>query len=231
MYAILYRHPDASISEGEKLIKDVYEALVASPKWNETLFLITYDEHGGFFDHVTPPDEGVPPPDEHIAENGYGFNSLGVRIPTIAISPWIEKGTVVSDGYSGEQPTITSQFDSTSILATSNILLGLSNYPASHSNFSDARIVEYDPSSMFVEHVVEPLSDRMAWSNTFAQLTTTRSTPRTDCLTTLPDTYLDPTLQASTSATSRYDICYLMCIYAILMLSVLCTMCMLCVTT
>lgn len=45
---------------GEKLIKKVYEALRASPQWEETLFLITYDEHGGFYDHVAPPDQGVP---------------------------------------------------------------------------------------------------------------------------------------------------------------------------
>jgi phospholipase C len=38
----------------------VYEALRASPQWEETLFLITYDEHGGFYDHVAPPDQGIP---------------------------------------------------------------------------------------------------------------------------------------------------------------------------
>ena len=41
-----WQHPDASVKLGEQLIKDVYEALRASPKWNETLLLITYDEHG-----------------------------------------------------------------------------------------------------------------------------------------------------------------------------------------
>lgn len=45
-----WQHPDASIAEGERLIKSVYEALRASPIWNETLFVITYDEHGGFMD-------------------------------------------------------------------------------------------------------------------------------------------------------------------------------------
>ena len=45
---------------GEKLIKKVYEALRAGPKWEETLFLITYDEHGGFYDHVVPPHRGIP---------------------------------------------------------------------------------------------------------------------------------------------------------------------------
>jgi phospholipase C len=50
-----WQHPDASVLEGEKLIKQVYEAIRSSPVWEETLFIITYDEHGGFYDHVNPP--------------------------------------------------------------------------------------------------------------------------------------------------------------------------------
>jgi phospholipase C len=46
-----WQHPDASVMEGERLIKNVYEALRASPMWSETAFIITYDEHGGFYDH------------------------------------------------------------------------------------------------------------------------------------------------------------------------------------
>ena len=105
------------------MIKEVYEAVRAGPKWNETLLLITYDEHGGFYDHVTPPS--APAPDEYVATNGFAFDRLGVRIPTVAVSPWIPKGTVVHDALPGERPTETSAFDSTSILATANIILGL----------------------------------------------------------------------------------------------------------
>lgn len=46
---------------GERLIKKVYEAIRAGPKWEETLFIITYDEHGGFYDHVAPPAGEQPP--------------------------------------------------------------------------------------------------------------------------------------------------------------------------
>jgi len=53
-----------AIFAGEKLIKKVYEALRAGPKWEETLFLITYDEHGGFYDHVVPPHGGIPGDDQ-----------------------------------------------------------------------------------------------------------------------------------------------------------------------
>ena len=85
-----WQHPDASVLEGERLIKDVYETLRKSPTWKQTLFIITYDEHGGFYDHVTPPYKGVPPPDDNINENGFAFDRLGVRIPTVAVSPRIQ---------------------------------------------------------------------------------------------------------------------------------------------
>lgn len=77
-----------------------------------------------------------------MAPNGYAFDSLGVRIPTIAVSPWIKKGTIVHDAFPGEQPTPYSAFESTSIMATSNILLGLQE--------------------------AKPLGARMSWANTFA---------------------------------------------------------------
>jgi len=156
-----WQHPDASVMEGEKLIKKIYEAVRAGPKWEETLFIITYDEHGGFYDHVAPPSEGVPAPDDGVASNGFKFDQLGLRIPTVAISPWIPAGTVVSSGYPGEMPTATSAFDATSIMATANRILGLT------------------------EEGVAPLGDRMAWANTFESLIS--DTLRTDTPTTLPD--------------------------------------------
>eukprot|EP01050_Picozoa_sp_SAG11_P030597 SAG11_NODE_9126_length_940_cov_1.127229_1_plen_70_part_10 len=52
-------HPCADIAHGERLDKDIYEALRASPAWNKTLFLITWDDIGGFYDHIVPPFEGV----------------------------------------------------------------------------------------------------------------------------------------------------------------------------
>lgn len=177
-----WQHPDASVREGEKLIKEIYEAIRAGPKWNETLFLITYDEHGGFYDHVAPPSEGVPSPDGISADNGFTFDQLGLRIPTLAISPWVAKGTLVSGAPQPEteQPTSTSAFDSTSTLATANILLGLSAEEA------------------------PPLSDRMAWANTFASIFDVLDEPRTDCPETLPPltTYTATTGAAASTATS-----------------------------
>eukprot|EP00252_Welwitschia_mirabilis_P019677 TRINITY_DN461_c0_g2_i2.p1 TRINITY_DN461_c0_g2~~TRINITY_DN461_c0_g2_i2.p1 ORF type:complete len:363 (+),score=5.19 TRINITY_DN461_c0_g2_i2:340-1428(+) len=88
-------HPSHDVAEGQKFVKEVYEILRSSPQWNETLFVITYDEHGGFFDHVPTPVEGVPSPDDISgpAPDSFNFDRLGVRVPTIMISPWIEKGT------------------------------------------------------------------------------------------------------------------------------------------
>jgi phospholipase C len=154
-----WQHPDASVLEGERLIKQVYEALRASPSWNDTLFLITYDEHGGFFDHVTPPSKGVPNPDGLKASNGFNFDRLGIRIPTIAVSPWIKKGTVVSKGLPGEMPTPSSQFDATSVIATTMKLLGIQS---------------------------PPLTKRVAWANTFSGIFNELTSPRTDCPEVLP---------------------------------------------
>lgn len=110
-----------------------------------------------------PIGEGIPAPDANVASNGFAFNQLGLRIPTIAISPWIPKGTIVSEGLVGEKPTSTSEFDATSILATANKILGLA------------------------DEGIAPLGDRMAWANTFAGLLEQLPEPRSDCPMTLPD--------------------------------------------
>lgn len=87
-------HPSHDVSVGQQHVKEVYEALRASPQWNEILFIITYDEHGGFYDHVPTP-VGVPSPDDITGPAPYNFkfDRLGVRVPAILISPWIERGT------------------------------------------------------------------------------------------------------------------------------------------
>lgn len=88
-------HPSHDVARGQKFVKEVYETLRASPQWNEMAILITYDEHGGFYDHVPTPVTGVPNPDGIIGPDPYyfRFDRLGVRVPTFLISPWIEKRT------------------------------------------------------------------------------------------------------------------------------------------
>jgi phospholipase C len=84
-------HPPHDVAAGEELVARVYHSLRANDElWKSTLLVVTYDEHGGFYDHVTPPR--AVPPDEHREE--YTFDQLGVRVPTLLISPWIKPQVV-----------------------------------------------------------------------------------------------------------------------------------------
>ncbi|KRX01261.1 hypothetical protein PPERSA_11708 [Pseudocohnilembus persalinus] len=67
-----------------------------SQYWKDTLLLVVYDEHGGFFDHVTPPQNVTNPSPQDEPTSPFEFNRLGIRVPAIAISPWLKK-TVVSN--------------------------------------------------------------------------------------------------------------------------------------
>ncbi|KAF8032176.1 hypothetical protein BT93_D1186 [Corymbia citriodora subsp. variegata] len=150
-------HPSHDVSQGQKFVKEVYEALRSSPQWNEILFLITYDEHGGFYDHVPTPVEGVPSPDGIVGPDPYKFkfDRLGVRVPAIFISPWIERGTVL---HKPKGPHHTSQYEHSSIAATVKKIFNLQHF----------------------------LTKRDEWAGTF-EVVLNRSSPRTDCPVTLPD--------------------------------------------
>jgi phospholipase C len=105
------QHPNYDVALGEQLIHDVYEALRAGPGWSQTLLVITYDEHGGLFDHVPPP-WGAVAPDSSAGEFGFGFDRFGPRVPTVLVSPLIEAGTVF------RVPSGGTPLDHTSILKT-----------------------------------------------------------------------------------------------------------------
>jgi phospholipase C len=87
------QHPNYDVALGEQLIHDVYYALRNGPNWNQTLLIITYDEHGGCYDHVPPP-LGAVPPDNSAGEYGFDFTRFGPRVPTVLVSPLIAAGTV-----------------------------------------------------------------------------------------------------------------------------------------
>ena len=105
------QHPNYDVALGEQLIHDVYSALRNGPGWNNTLFIITYDEHGGCYDHVAPP-AGAVPPDDSAGEYGFDFKRFGIRVPTVLVSPLIAAGTVFRVPEGG------MPFDHTSILKT-----------------------------------------------------------------------------------------------------------------
>ncbi len=84
-------HPPHPTARAQQLIADVYNALRGNEAlWQSTLLVVLYDEHGGFYDHVSPP--AAVPPDGHTEE--YTFDRLGVRVPAVLVSPWVEAGVV-----------------------------------------------------------------------------------------------------------------------------------------
>lgn len=117
------QHPNYNVALGEQLIHDVYYALFNGPNWQQTLLIITYDEHGGCFDHVPPP-QGAVPPDNSVGEDGFDFRRFGLRVPTVLISPLIEPGTVF------RVPAGSVPFDHTSILSTVEARWGLPSLTA-----------------------------------------------------------------------------------------------------
>jgi phospholipase C len=91
-------HPPSDVRAGQALVLETYEALVNSPNWEDTVLIVTYDEHGGFYDHVVPP----PVPDGDPGK----YERLGVRVPALVIGPRVKQGAC------------HHVFDHTSLIAT-----------------------------------------------------------------------------------------------------------------
>lgn len=108
------QHPIHGVPLGDDLIAQVYEALRASPNWETSLLLITWDEHGGFYDHVLP-ERTVNPDTTAPAE--FDFTLLGLRVPAIVVSPYVPRGTVDDTLY-----------DHASICATVKEVFGLTAF-------------------------------------------------------------------------------------------------------
>jgi phospholipase C len=123
------QHPNDDVSKGEQYLQQVYYALYGSKVWEKTLLIVTYDEHGGCYDHVVPPN-GATTPDNSVGEFGFDFKRFGLRVPTILISPWIAAGTVYRVPASNKGKKGSVPFDHTSILATVEKRFGLPNLTA-----------------------------------------------------------------------------------------------------
>lgn len=154
-------HPPSPISSGETFIKGIYESLRASPQWSSTLFILTFDEHGGFGDHVPPP-VGVPGGGDGLAYTEkaadglpvtFAFNRLGPRVPTLLVSPWVGKGVVEKAGRNNG-----GEYTHTSILGFVSELWGL-----------------------------EKLTPRVEWSATFEHLILDKPRDDDDLPRVLPD--------------------------------------------
>ncbi len=83
-------HPPSDIKAGQELVLKTYTALVNSPQWKKTMLIVTYDEHGGFFDHVLPPAAHDDRP---------AFRTYGVRVPALVVSPFTERASVSNVTY------------------------------------------------------------------------------------------------------------------------------------
>ena len=106
------QHPPHDVRAGDAFLHAIWTAVSTSPAWRDTLLIITFDEHGGCFDHVLPPSGALPPDDARSpGDEGFGFDRFGVRVPAVLVSPYIAAGTVF------RSPTQTP-YDHTSILAT-----------------------------------------------------------------------------------------------------------------
>ena len=85
-------HPPIHPINGQELIASIYTALAQSPQWKNILFVVTYDECGGFYDHVSPPTTA----DDLAAQ---GFNQLGFRVPAMVMGPYAKQGYISSVQY------------------------------------------------------------------------------------------------------------------------------------
>ena len=113
------QHPDHDVNEGEVFIAAIYNAIRQNPDlWKSTALLLTYDEHGGIHDHVPPPactPDGFHASLDDTGNVPFAFDRLGVRVPAILISPWVQKKTVVPGP---EDPVNGRVFEHASIPAT-----------------------------------------------------------------------------------------------------------------
>jgi phospholipase C len=95
-------HPLNDIRNGQLLMNTVYNALTSSPNWPNTLFVINYDEWGGFADHVAPQQAPVTATEQNIVGNTDGtpgMARLGIRVPLVIAGPRARRGAVIHTQY------------------------------------------------------------------------------------------------------------------------------------
>ena len=115
-------HPPQDVRPGDQLVADIYAALRGGPQWPQSLLIVTFDEHGGYFDHADPlpavnPDgiNSPAPGDTASFAPKFAFDRLGVRVPALLASPYLPKGVVSS-----------APLQHTSVLVTVRELFGIS---------------------------------------------------------------------------------------------------------
>lgn len=154
----------SDFQQTEALLKEMYEALRASPQWENLAWIITFDENGmhsndlttgGFPDHVSPPS--APRPDTTASDSGFLYDRIGVRVPTIVVSPWVQRSRVVLAEEGRRTAESPGEFEHSSIGATIFDMLGIQ----------------------------EELSERTKWARRFDFLFRESKNARTDCMETV----------------------------------------------
>jgi phospholipase C len=89
-------HPPVHPILGQEMIGAVYTALAKSPQWKNCLLVVTYDENGGYYDHVPPPTTV----DDTMEQFGVpGFEQMGFRVPTLVAGPYVKQNYISSVVY------------------------------------------------------------------------------------------------------------------------------------
>ena len=95
-------HPPANVQVGQEFVSRVVKALFTSPQWRRAALFLTYDEHGGFFDHVPPPSACVPdaiPPMLEPGDEPGAFDRYGIRVPVVVVSPYARRRFVSHEAH------------------------------------------------------------------------------------------------------------------------------------
>ncbi|MDQ3368859.1 MAG: alkaline phosphatase family protein [Myxococcota bacterium] len=148
-------HPPIHPILGQELIAAVYTALATSPQWKNCMLVVTYDEHGGFYDHVAPPTTT----DDTLAKYGVGgFEQLGFRVPAMIAGPYVKQGYVSS-----------VQLDHTSALKHLQNTFGLDSLTArvdAANDLSDAIDMERLAAGDWAQPAAIPMVDRTEYPTT-----------------------------------------------------------------
>jgi phospholipase C len=126
-------HPHGDVREGDAFLARTFQAVAASPNWPQTVFIVVYDEWGGFFDHVPPPRAQAPNRVDPDLVRGKAL--LGMRVPAVIASPFTR-------GDPANPRVVSRVFDHTSILKLIEWRWGLKPLTARDASRDVGNLVE-----------------------------------------------------------------------------------------